>query len=107
MPKIWIGTPSCSTITLRSRSSCIGAAPQLSGTTPRENGSRVAPVSWLPSEPYMPSGGSSRASCSSTACSPRGWVTMSPVTATMSGCCSTPNETAIRIVRRFSEGLPA
>ena len=32
---------------------------------------------------------------------------MSPVTTTMSGCRSTPNETAIRIVRRFSEGLPA
>ena len=62
IPATSIGTPPCSTITLRSRSSCTGASPQLSGTTPRENGSRVEPVSWLPSDAYMPSGGSSRAS---------------------------------------------
>ena len=50
MPAISIGTPDSSTVADVSRSSRTGASSQSSRIIPRENGSRVRPMSWLPND---------------------------------------------------------
>ena len=67
----------------------------------------MAPVSWFPSAANMPAAGRAGPAGRAPPSAPRGWVMMSPVTTTMSGCSCTPKAIAFRIARRFSEGLPA